>query len=125
MLMVLFSLLQCWFYLNDVDRFFCVFLKKHHGGGVRVHAELLQQSGAVFGTLVHVAKAHKISEGKCRKLKCRKGKGLRDSKKQGAKIDFQSRLFSYLPLSPMSNNFLKYSPTSWTLLHAYLYITHT
>lgn len=68
MFMVL--LLQGRSHLNDVHRFLCVLLKKHHGGGIRVHVELLQQPSAVFASLVYVAKTDKISEGKRRKLEC-------------------------------------------------------
>lgn len=64
-------MLHCWFHLNDVHGFLCVLLKKHHGGGVRVDVELLQQPSALFVGLVYIAKAHKISEGKRRKLECR------------------------------------------------------
>lgn len=69
MFMVL--LLQHGSHLNNVHRFLCVLLKKHHGGGIRVHVELLQQLSAVFASLVYVAKADKISEGKRRQLECR------------------------------------------------------
>lgn len=64
-------LLQRGSHLNDVHRFLCVLLKKHHGGGIRVHVELLQQPSAVFASLVYIAKADKISEGKRCKLECR------------------------------------------------------
>lgn len=69
MFMVL--LLQHGSHLNDVHRLLCVLLKKHHGGGIRVHVELLQQPSAVLASLVYVAKANKISEGKRRKLESR------------------------------------------------------
>lgn len=69
MFMVL--LLQRGSHLNDVHGFLCVLLKKHHGGGIRVDAELLQQPSAVFASLLYVAKADKISKGKRRKLECR------------------------------------------------------
>lgn len=69
--MFIFLLLQRRSDLNDVHGFLCVLLKKHHGGGIRVHVELLQQPSAAFASLVYVAKADKISEGKRRKLECR------------------------------------------------------
>lgn len=54
----------CCMYLDDVNRLLCVLLKKQHGGGVRVYVELPQQLSVVCFTLVHVAEAHVVPEGK-------------------------------------------------------------
>lgn len=103
MLMVL--LLQRRSHLNDVHRFLCVLLKKHHGGGIRVHVELLQQPSAVFASLVYVAKTDKISEGKRRKLECR--------------TNSQARRFTTHVMRPESILFKKYSAINLTFACAY------
>lgn len=72
-------------YLNDVDRFLCVFFKQHHGGGVCVHIELLQQPTAVFVTLVHVGKAHEISEGKRCELEYKMNREGQRAQRKGSK----------------------------------------
>lgn len=51
-------------YLDDVNRLLYILLKQQHGGGVSVYVELLQQLSAALVTLVHVAEAHIVSEGK-------------------------------------------------------------
>lgn len=51
-------------YLDDIHRHLCVLLKQQHGGGVCVYVELLQKLRAALITLVHVAEAHIVFEGK-------------------------------------------------------------